>query len=270
MTNLELCRAHGLIVSKLNGDGRWHRVATTDKPHSTNGAYKVNFNGSLACQNWALDKDAHFYNENAVASDKIANRTINKQLYEDKLLLNKNAAKKAGFILHNSELVEHQYLINKGFDKLKGLVFDSKLVIPMQLHGDVVGCQMISETGDKKFLYGQVCKNATHIIGNHGLNVLVEGYATGLSAHKALMMASIPCKVYVCFSAINMISVGKTLKRGLTIADNDASNTGQSAAEKIGWDYWISPNAGEDLNDYAKNNSYFKISQELKKLIINI
>ena len=266
MTNLELARHHGLVVNSLIDDGRWHRVATTDKPNSSNGAYSVK-NGCITVQNWATDTDAHFYKENAVASDSVQDRAINKQIYEDKLLLQAKAANKAGWILSNCELLPHDYLARKGFEKEVGNVHDGKLIIPMRINGDLVGVQTIDAGGVKKFLYGQRCKGAVHIIGNNGMNVLCEGYATALSTHKALMLAAIPCKVYVCFSANNMVEIAKTLKLGLVIADNDASLTGEKAAQAIGWPYWVSPNIRQDLNDYTMNNSYFRISQELKKLL---
>lgn len=269
MTNLELARHHGLDVLNLIEDGRWHRVATLDKPHSTNGAYCIK-NGCITVQNWALDESAVFYKENATAVDYAKNRAVNKQVYEDKLILNKKAAKKAGWILSNSELAKHDYLIKKGFSDLKGLVHDTKLVIPIRVQGNLVGLQLIDNLGDKKFLYGQVCKGATYVLGQGKLNVLCEGYATGLSAHQALMLAAIPCKVFVCFSANNMIEIAKTLKKGLVIADNDSSNTGLKAAVKIGWPYWISDKVGYDFNDETASKSYFKLSQELKKLLLEI
>lgn len=267
MTNLELARFHGLLVNRLIEDGKWHRVGTTDKPHSTNGAYAVTPRG-MAVQNWATMQEAVFYADNALPVDSVKARDINRQAYEDRLSLNKKAASKAGWILSNTELKEHPYLVNKGFEGLKGLVHDEKLIIPMRLRGDLVGLQMIDNLGGKRFIYGQVCKGATHVIGQGKLNVICEGYASGVSAHKALLMASIPCKVHVCFSANNMIEVAKTLKQGLIIADHDKSKTGLNAALKIGWNYWMSPNEGDDINDYTRSNSYFRISQELKKIMM--
>lgn len=270
MTNLELARHHGLIVENLINDGRWHRVSTVDKPHSSNGAYCVNNNGCITIQNWALDEQAHFYSENALPSDSVKNRGINKQIYQDKIQLNKKAATKAGWILNNSEMAEHPYLAKKGFEGVKGLVHENKLVIPMRINGDLVGVQMIDDAGNKKFLYGQQCKNAVHIIGQGRINVVCEGYASGLSAHKALVMASIPSRVFVCFSANNMIEVAKGLKKGITIADNDVSKTGENAAIKIGWDYLLSDTQGNDFNDETSIKSYFKLSQELKKIAITL
>lgn len=269
MTNLELAHHHGLIVEHLINNSRWHRVATTDKPHSTNGAYCVK-NGCITVQNWATDTEAHFYKENATASDNVANMAINKQVYDDKVALNQKAVKKAGWILSNTELMEHAYLVKKGFADMKGLVHGHKLVIPMRVQGNLVGVQMIDAQGDKRFLYGQGCKSAVHILGQGKFNVLVEGYASGLSVQQALLLAGISSKVWVCFSANNMIEIAKTLKNGIVIADNDASLTGQLAAEKIGWPYWISKTTGYDFNDESAYKSYFKLSQELKKIIMNI
>lgn len=266
MTNLELARHHGLIVNSLIDDGRWHRVPTEDKPHSSNGAYCVKY-GCLTVQNWATDSEAHFYKQNAVASDSVQARAINKQAYEDKLQLQAKAAKKAGYILQNCEMLEHDYLARKGFEKLKWNVYDGKLVIPMRFENKICGVQLIATDGSKKFLFGQRCDMATYVMGNKGLNVLVEGFATGLSVQKILIKASIDCKVYVCFSAGNMVKVAKTLKAGIVIADNDKSNTGLVAAQKIGWPHWISPTVGQDFNDYSATLSEFRLTMELKKLL---
>lgn len=268
MTNLELARHHGLDVLNLVEDGKWHRVKTLDKPHKSNGAYLINNDGCITVQNWGLDDQAHFYSENAIASDKVANRVINKQIYEDKIELNKKAAKKAGWILSNSEMLNHPYLVKKGFEDMQGLVHDHKLIVPMRVGGNLVGCQLIDALGDKKFLFGQVCKGATHTIGQGKLNVLCEGYASGLSVQKALLLTSISSKVIVCFSANNMAEVASTLKSGIVIADNDKSQTGQLTAQKIGWPYWISEKEGHDFNDDISTKSYFALSQELKKIIM--
>lgn len=267
MTFLQFCETHGLIIKNLIANSRWQRVPTIDHPHKSNGAYI--WDGERgACQNWALsDTATPFCEKNATGRDYAQARARNKQVDEEKSLLQAKAAKKAGWILSNCELLPHAYLVKKGFEEESGNVHDGKLVIPMRVGGNLVGVQTIDEHGEKFFLYGQRCKGAGHIIGNSGVNVLAEGFATALSAHKALRLANIPCKVVVCFSAGNMIEIAKTLKRGLVISDNDRSMTGQRAAESIGWPYWMSDEVGEDLNDYHLRRGLFAASQELKKVL---
>ena len=64
-----------------------------------------------------------------------------------------------------------------------------------------------------------------------------------------------------------MEKVAKTVGQGVVIADNDASGTGQAAAERIGLPYWISDQVGEDLNDYHLRLGLFRAGQSLLKLI---
>jgi len=267
MSFQQFAESHGLIIRSIVSNGKWQRVPTTDHPHKTNGAYV--FNGERgAVQNWAFDTEPHLYRENAPNIDYVQARAIQKKVYEDKAKLNEAAARKAAFYLKNAIVDKHAYLDAKGFDDLKGYVYEGKLLIPMRLESKLVGLQMIDVDSNKKFLYGQVTSMATFTIGNRGIDVVCEGWATGQSVFKALRMAGIDCKVHVCFSAGNMLKIAKTLSNGLTIADNDASLTGQKTAEQIGWRYWISDTVGNDFNDEAKLKSYFKLSQELKKLLI--
>ena len=65
------------------------------------------------------------------------------------------AAKKAGWILNQCELFTHEYFLRKGFPDERGNVWfkdnEKILVIPMRIGTRLVGCQMISEAGEKKF-----------------------------------------------------------------------------------------------------------------------
>jgi len=269
MNFTQFAESHGLIIRHLVANGKWQRVPTADHPHKKNGAYA--YDGERgAVQNWAYDTEPSFYRENAANVDYAKTKAIAKKVVEDKAQLNLAAAKKAGFMLHNATLDNHDYLIRKGFEDMKGYVYENKLLVPMRINNALVGLQTIDINGDKKFIYGQQTSMATHTIGNKGINILCEGYATGLSVFKAVRMCAIDCEVHICFSAGNMLKVSKTLKQGLTIADNDKSLTGLKVAEQIGWDYWISKTEGNDFNDESKSKSYFKLSQELKKMLIKL
>ena len=154
--------------------------------------------------------------------------------------------------MHNAKCDHHPYLAAKGFPKDKGWVWEGKLIIPMRINGDLVGCQMIDAEGEKKFLYGQQTKNATAQIDAKGRMVLVEGYATGLSVRAALKHAGIRYNIVVCFSAGNLENIARLYPDCVVVADHDKSGTGQRVAKKTGRPYWISPIEGEDFNDYHK------------------
>jgi predicted Zn-dependent protease len=55
-------------------------------------------------------------------------------------------------------------------------------------------------------------------------------------------------KIIVCFSASNLLEVSKQFPDGLIIADHDP--VGIRTAKKINRPYWVSPNTGEDFNDF--------------------
>jgi len=133
-------------------------------------------------------------------------------------------------------------------------------VVPMRVDGKLVGCQLIAEDGDKKFLAGQLTRGATFVIG-HGEPIYCEGYATALSANKALQASRLRGSVVVCFSAHNLQMLATS---GVVLADNDESTTGERAAKATGRPYFMSPVVGEDFNDFVARMGLFAASQALK------
>jgi len=130
----------------------------------------------------------------------------------------------------------------------------------MRVGKALVGAQLIAEDGDKKFLPGQLCSGATFVIGQ-GDPIYCEGYATALSAHKALQASRLRGSVVVCFSAHNLQALAKD---GVVLADNDESKTGERAAQATGRPYWMSQTVGNDFNDDHQARGLFAVSQELK------
>ena len=146
-------------------------------------------------------------------------------------------------------------------------MWDDLLVVPMRVGNSVVGCQLVSADGTKKFLKGQVTNMATFVMGQ-GPAILCEGYATGLSIRAALTAAKLKRSVVVCFSAHNLLKLSATHADGLVVADNDTSQTGQNTARQAGLSFWVSPVEGEDFNDTHQRIGLFAASQEIKKLVI--
>lgn len=260
---MDFCRfaeTHGLIIRDLVMD-QWVRVPTTDHPHKKNGAYIFNGN-SGAVQNWALhvtpitwrDKDAKHDPQIQIRAKKAV---------EDQAMRQQDAAKKAAWILHNSVKSTHPYLAKKGFPEEKGYVWDGKLVIPMRIEGNLVGCQLINQIGNKKFLYGQKTKGATACFDNKGSIIFCEGYATALSIRRTLKKSMTRYCIHVCFSAGNLIEVAKSMPDCIVVADNDP--VGVRAAKKTGRPFWVSPNVGEDFNDYE-----LRISPKVDKSLLNL
>jgi phage/plasmid primase-like uncharacterized protein len=271
MTFEDFARLHGVIVSRLV-PGKWVRVATEDKPKSRNGAYK--FMGDVGfVQNWATMTEAATWRAEG-DSKEVAQRVqrIANQASQESAAQARKAALRASAILAECELAPHPYLASKGFiDELVNVwnrETDNVMVVPMKVGRNVVGCQLIKPDGDKKFLYGQRSGGAEFVMGQKGLHILCEGYATALSTQQALRNLKLPYVLHVTFSAGNLKKVAATLPTGLVIADNDASGTGERVAREVGWNYWISDTVGEDANDYAQRCGVFALAMGIRKAMV--
>jgi putative DNA primase/helicase len=263
MTFQQFATEHGLIVDNVEID-KWVRVPTEDKPRSKNGAYI--FDGRKgAVINFALHTQHIPYKSNEPYIANPMDQLRRQKAQEERRTRQKQAANKAAFILNSSVKAQHPYLLRKGFD-CKGYVWQGLLVLPMRVDGALVGCQLIQEDGTKRFLAGQVTKGASLIIDNKGINILCEGFATGLSVRNAMRHLQERYTLHVCFSAGNMLEIAKGMRAPLVIADNDASGTGESVAKKIASNYWLGE-AGEDFNDAEKRLGTAGVADTLRPFI---
>lgn len=261
MTFEEFARDHGLMIKDLILD-RWVRVGTDDHPRKQNGAYI--FDGHKgAIINFAVhDRHILYKSSEPFAPDPnaAAKREAAKQEHQ---LRQRKAADKAAFILNNSVKSEHPYLNRKGFVD-KGLVWNDMLVLPMRILDNLVGCQLISQDGTKRFLSGQRTKGASLVIDNKGRNILCEGFATGMSVRRAMKHLRERYTIHVCFSAGNMVEVARSLSNPLVIADNDPM--GIATAQKIAPHYWVGE-AGEDFNDTEQRLGTVEVAESLRGFI---
>lgn len=267
----DFARQHGLILSNLQLD-RWIPTPTEDHPRSSNGRYK--FLGNVGwVQNWAtMDKPATWFAE----GHTIDSPQIQKSIDESRkraMESSERASKKAGWILHQTELKTHPYLVSKGFPEELGNVWhkDGKdiLVIPMRIDSRLVGVQLIDDEGQKKFLHGQTTKGASFCMNAKGIPIFCEGYATALSIRECMKSCGIKYSIYVCFSASNMKHIARTIGEGFIVADNDPNHIGENSAKETGKPYWLSETVGEDFNDYHRRVGNFRASQNLKKVLLN-
>jgi putative DNA primase/helicase len=118
----------------------------------------------------------------------------------------------------------------------------------MRIDQAIVGLQMIREDGTKNFLKGQITRGAEAILDNKGVHILCEGFVTGLSIKRALKTNNTRYTVHVCFSAGNIKEMAKKYPDCVIVADHDP--VGIKVAQDTGRPYWVSPNSGEDFNDY--------------------
>ena len=240
---------HGLIIDHIVHD-RWTRVPTSDKPQSKNGAYI--WDGKMgAVQNWAVhEKPVTFKSKEATYISEEEWRRKKEASDKKRIERQKEAAKKAGWIMNSAVKKPHPYLVKKGFitDCPNQWVWNNLLVIPMRIDQKLVGVQLIDFDGEKKFLSGQITKGAEAIIDAKGRDILCEGYATAMSVRRALKCIGKRYTIHVCFSASNIIEIASKYPRCMIVADNDP--VGMRTAKKTGKPFWSSPVEFEDFNDY--------------------
>ena len=266
----DFARVHGLILNSLQLD-RWIPTPTEDHPRSSNGRYK--FLGNVGwVQNWAtMDKPATWFAEGHTIDSPQIQKSIDESRTRQ-IEAADRASKKAGWILHQTELKSHPYLVSKGFPEEMGNVWvkDGKelLVIPMRIDGRIVGVQLIDDEGNKKFLHGQTTKGASFCMNAKGIPMFCEGYATALSIRECMKASNIKYAIYVCFSASNMKHIARTVGGGFIVADNDPNCIGEKTAKETGKPYWLSETVGHDFNDAHRVHGTFKLSQSLKKALL--
>lgn len=262
MELVDFCRAHGIIIDAPPPIGYWKRYHTVDHPKKMNGAVK--FMGDHAfVQNHAIDTEVSIWKPDSINESKRRDYVLLAQKAEqEKIRMQEKAAAKATELLKASVLAKHPYLKSKGFPDEQGWVNGDKLIIPVRVEGELVGCQIIDETGTKKFLYGQRTSGASFDFDNKGKHYYCEGYATGLSLRHALRSLKRNYVIHVCFSAHNLLKLAQKFG-GYVIADNDESGTGERIAKQTGLPYWMSDVVGEDANDAHQRLGLFKFTQSL-------
>jgi len=262
MELVDFCRAHGIIIDAPPPIGYWKRYHTVDHPKKMNGAVK--FMGDHAfVQNHATDTEVSIWKPDSINESKRRDYVLLAQKAEqEKIRMQEKAAAKATELLKASVLAKHPYLKAKGFPDEQGWVNEDKLIIPVRVEGELVGCQIIDETGTKKFLYGQRTSGASFDFDNKGKHYHCEGYATGLSLRHALRSLKRNYVIHVCFSAHNLLKLAQKFG-GYVIADNDESGTGERIAKQTGLPYWMSDVVGEDANDAHQRLGLFKFTQSL-------
>lgn len=186
------------------------------------------------------------------------------------------AARKAGWIMHQTVQEQHAYLHSKGWAEARGAVWhpneeQNLLCIPMRVGENIVGVQMIDRNGEKRYLSGQRTSGAEYLISNNGRGAAdwyCEGYATGLSLRQCLHALRMRYRIHITFSASNLVKVAAMNAGGYVVADNDESGTGERVAVQTGLPYFM-PAAG-DFNDFHRKEGTFRSSQALRQWMVNL
>jgi len=269
MDFVTFCRLNGILISSLPPLGIWRRYPTEDHPRSRNGAVKFMGDVGFVQNHATMIEVSVWHPDTPVTIDRRALDVATKNAELATLTRQRDAAQKAAWILKQCQFASHEYLKRKGFPDEAGNVWakdgEKLLVIPMRHDERLVGCQLISEDGVKKFLTGQKTSGSEFMFDNKGPHILCEGYATALSIRAVLKALKRRYRIHVCFSAGNLSRIADRLSGGYIVADNDASGTGERAAREIGWPYYIPPVVGQDFNDHHLEVGMFKAGQDLIK-----
>ncbi len=241
-------RDHGLIIRDLIPDGRVHRVPTEGHPRKRNGAYA--FDGTKGfVQAWDIHPEAiPFRGGRGERIQRLPERL--RAVSRDR----KAAEALARQIVARSAFQSHPYLTRKGFPRECALVDpdDGRLIVPMHdanSYSRLLSVQRIAEDGSKLFLKDGIAKDAVFHLGRGSVDILVEGFATGLSVRAAIEAMYRRARIVVCFSAGNLANVARLYPRAVVVADNDASGAGEAAARMTGRRWAMSDRVGEDAND---------------------
>lgn len=268
---VSFCRSLGIVLDTLPAMGRWVRVPTISHPRKKNGAVKFLGTHGFAQEHSTMQDVAVWKASEGTSAPAIDHKAIRESQQREQRRIAQGraqAAERAQAIVAQSKHAQHAYLAAKGFPETLGLVWERDgapvLVVPMRVDNRIIGCQLITEDGEKKFLPGQAARGATYCIGR-GEPIYCEGYATALSAHKALQASRLNGCVIACFSAHNMQILATS---GVVLADNDESGTGERVAKAAGLPYWMSPVVGQDFNDYMQLAGLFAASQALKAALM--
>jgi len=281
MSFINFARAHGVEIdpNRLYASDKIKRCGTVDKPKSGNGAYfwdgqrgwVMDWSGEARVV-WYEDPHAKPWTDEekrAWASKRATAASDQDKKYE-------LAAQKADIVLRSAKMNSHPYLEIKGFKEMRAHVIDDKLLVPMRnvATSKLQGYQEIfwdelNRKYEKKMLHGMRAKNAVLCMGSKDAGEVwfVEGYATGLSLHKALRSVGLQSAVMICFSASNMVQVADQVKGPRFIfADNDASETGQKSAISTGLPWTMANTVGWDANDLHQKESLFAVVSKVMDL----
>lgn len=262
---LDFMKAHGVAPVKhtIIADGKLHRFEIEGHAKgSRNGAYILHADGrpngwfenhkTQERQKWVATaeqiSEAKLQSPDEI-KEKLKAREIEQKNEHD------TAARKASYLYRKADLtIGHPYMAAKGLDDVGVKVLRGSVVVPFQnASGKITTVQFIDNAGNKRFLSGGEKKGSFHQIGPiSDKTIIAEGFATGLSIHKATGKT-----VLVAGDAGNLKAVAEVIKSKfpkteiVIAADNDkvGIQKANEAAKAVGGTIKIPPR-GNDFNDY--------------------
>lgn len=260
----EIAARHGLLIDGTPiADGRVHRVPTTDKPHSRNGAYLIDAIGHGWFQDHAtMATPQPFRIGDAATIDPSIVRRLAEARREEIERRCADAAQRAQRSWQRCKPANpgHSYLATKRIAVHGARQIADRLVIAFAIDGAITSLQFIGPTGSKTFLRGGRKRGAYVALGDppktDGALIIAEGFATVASIREALGVATVASG-----DAGNLAPVALHLRKrfpNATIflaADHDANGIGETrareAARVVNGTVVMPPNFGDDWNDVA-------------------
>jgi putative DNA primase/helicase len=252
----EAAASIGCIIRNLNEDDRIHRCATDTHPKKKNGAYRSDGRRgwirnweTFALAVWHEERDERRRGPVKPLPDLAKRRA-------EEAAAARFAAETAQHMVKTAAWATHPYLERKGFPKALGLVLEDMLLVPGRINGRITTLQKIYADGRKMSLKNGSIGGASFSIGDGPLEILCEGYATGLSIKAALSGMCVRARVTCCFAAANVAEVASKRPRALIVTDNDKPipqlgglGTGEYFARRTGLPWAMPPVLGTDAND---------------------
>ncbi|CAN5210004.1 hypothetical protein BH10PSE6_BH10PSE6_11430 [soil metagenome] len=255
----ETAESIGCRLSSIIEDDRIHRCATELHPKKRNGSYRTDGRRGWI-KNWETGETVTWH-EARPGRHRMPPQplpSLDRRRAEEAATA-KWAADVARYRIKAATITTHPYLERKGFPKAVGLVHDGLLLVPARIGNEVVSLQEIAADGTKRNLPGGRMSGASFTLGtggSGGLEILCEGYATGLSIKAALAGLCLPARVTCCFSASNLATVAETRRHALVVADHDRPiaqfgglGTSEFYASRTGLPWVMPPDEGTDAND---------------------
>lgn len=265
----------GCLLRVIREDDKIHRCPTREHPKKQNGSYRTDGERGW-CKNWETGETATWHREldaGRTARPPTPLPSLAERRAEEERTA-RRAAETAHRMVKAAAMTTHPYLERKGFPKAVGLVLDEKLIVPAYVGRDLVSLQEVAADGTKKNLPGGRMSGAHFSMGGGRIEILCEGYATGMSIKGALAALCLPAKVTCCFSASNVATVAEARRHAFVVADNDRPvaqfgglGTGEYYARRTGLPWVMPPSVGADANDLHLDGGLPALQELLLELI---
>lgn len=263
MPSMSQCILESLgVYVETKPDGVFHRFATdTSRPNSKDGFYILHTDGDVlfgTYGSWRTGTSESYCSKRNLSFQQRRNIDIalkkNREQIEWEQRQNIKSAQAEWESL--AVATTHPYLEKKGIENVGGVARitpDGKsLVLPVYQYAEdgsyqIVSLQKISSTGRKDFKPGCPTKGGFMGIPGEGETFICEGFATGVSIHKAT-----GAEVVIAFNCGNLPRVAELFKasKPVVVADNDESGAGEEWAKRCDCPYVLIPEVGMDANDY--------------------